>query len=237
MTKDSAFRLGTMFVERFLDYAVYTHYTVLPDLLITILGSPDADVRKTAAQQITLASFRYPEAQADLERVLASDAVFRAAVAQVDAANLHVTECRKVCGARLIRHFEDEAPEVRDAAARCFLQIRGDQLYEESELISRFIASSSFEANSYDLLHSLESAAARLPDVVCRIAERAAEIHRTKNENSPAHWWTSDMATLVLRLYEQTRDESIKARCLNVIDNMIELGFGNIAGQLAKVER
>jgi HEAT repeat protein len=237
LTKDDHFPLGTMFVEHFLHYAVYTNYEKLRELLLKMLRDGNADVRKTAAQQVALASFRNSAAQQDLALILQIDAVCRAAVAQVDAANLHVVECRDAARTRLMRHFEDESAEVRDAASRCFLQIGDDQLCEESDLITAFIASPAFEANAYDLLHSLERSAARLPDVVCRIGERAAEIRREQKEDSYGHWWTSELATLILRLYEQTRDESIKTRCLNVIDSMIEFGFGNVTPELAKIER
>jgi hypothetical protein len=237
LTKDDRFPLGSLFVEHFLHYAVYTNYSRLRELLQKMLKEGNADVRKVAAQQIALASFRNSDAQQDLALVLRSDAVCRAAVAQVDAANLHVVEYRDAIRSRLMKHFEDGSAEVRDVASRCFLHISDDQLCEESGLISAFIASPAFEANAYDLLHSLEKSAARLPDVVCRIGERAAEIQREQREDSHANWWTSELATLVLRLYEQTRDESIKTRCLNVIDSMLEFGFGNVTSELAKIER
>ncbi len=51
-----------------------------------------------------------------------------------------------------------------------------------------------------------------------------------------ARWWTTQMATLVLRLHEQTTDPAVKRRCLDVIDSMIELDFGGVAGELAKLE-
>jgi hypothetical protein len=79
------------------------------------------------------------------------------------------------------------------------------------------------------------SSVARLPDVVCRIAERAAEVHRTTNTNE-VRSWTGGMATLVLRLYEQTANATIKRRCLDVIDSMIELDSGGFGFELAKLE-
>ena len=44
------------------------------------------------------------------------------------------------------------------------------------------------------------------------------------------------MATLVLRLYEQTANATIKRRCLDVIDSIIELDFGGFGFELAKLE-
>ena len=44
------------------------------------------------------------------------------------------------------------------------------------------------------------------------------------------------MAPLVLRLHEQTTDPIVKIRCLDVIDAMIELNFGSVSFELAKLE-
>ena len=45
------------------------------------------------------------------------------------------------------------------------------------------------------------------------------------------------MSTLVLRLYNQTRDHKIRSRCLDAIDSMIELGSWEVAAELEKIER
>ena len=86
---------------------------------------------------------------------------------------------------------------------------------------------------------NLKNAVTRLPDVVCEIPEKAVEIHQRRNaeEKTASFWWTHEMATLVLRLYEQTGDSKIKTRCLAVLDNMIELDFGNVTAELTKFER
>jgi hypothetical protein len=227
--------LATMFVERFLYYAVFSHYGALRTVLLNMLQSSDEGVRETAAQQIALASFGSDEAEADLASVLTADEVCRAAVARVDAENLRVKECAISSRARLMRFFSDETPKVRQQASRCFTQITDEQLCQELELIDAFIRSPAFESNVNMLLMELENSVARLPDVVCRIPERAVELHRSTSNNE-ARWWTSKIATLVLRLYEQTTDIGIKNRCLDVIDSMIELDFGAVGFELARLE-
>lgn len=48
---------------------------------------------------------------------------------------------------------------------------------------------------------------------------------------------SSTIATLVVRLYEQTRNDEIKTRCLNLIDQMEEWGYYGVAGELSKLDR
>jgi HEAT repeat protein len=227
--------LGTMIVQPFLYHAVFSHYEVLRELLLTMLHSPDAEVRETAAQQIALASFGIDEARADLVEVFSGDEVCRAAVAKVDAENLHVQECMLVSRARLKEFFWDESPRVRKHAAQCFARIGDEQLCQEPELIDAFLQSPAFHDNANTLIMALKNSVARLPDVVCRIPERAVELHKAASSNE-ARWWTNQMAPLVLRLHEQTTDPIVKIRCLDVIDAMIELNFGSVSFELAKLE-
>ena len=42
---------------------------------------------------------------------------------------------------------------------------------------------------------------------------------------------------LVVRLYEQTRDETVKSQCLDMIDRMLDHGFFGIGEELAKLDR
>jgi hypothetical protein len=45
------------------------------------------------------------------------------------------------------------------------------------------------------------------------------------------------ISTLVVRQYEQTTDEVIKAHCLELIDQMERIGYLGIADELQKIER
>jgi hypothetical protein len=230
--------LGTMFADRFLYYTVFTHYAQLRAVLLEMLDSADNDVREIASQKIALASFRFEDAQTDVRVVLEKDEVCRAAVAYIDTANLRRDDCAELSRARLKQFFFDDSKKVKGQASRCFRKLSDNQLSREADLINTFIESPAFESNANSLLMRLQDSVARLPDVICRIPERAVALHQVsgKNELTEARWWTSQMATLVLRLYEQTSDPNIKRRCLDAIDSMIELDFGGISTELAKLE-
>jgi hypothetical protein len=231
--------LSSLFVEQFLYYAVFSHYPQLRPILLKMLSDPDAAAREAASRAIAVASFRFSDAEEDIQRVIEGDEVCRAALATIAAGNLQFPEVADRCRDWLIAAFNDKSRKVHDAAARCFHEISDEQLSRERKLIDAFLDSPAFRDNASGLLVVLEQSVHRLPDVVCKIPERAVEIHREENseEAMEARWWTHQMAALVLRLYEQTDDEAIRSRCLNVLDSMIELDFGNIGSELEKLER
>ena len=103
----------------------------------------------------------------------------------------------------------------------------------------RFVASAACVKNSYDLVVPLEKAVTALPEIVCRLPERLIEEQRASDNSThiESRRWTHHLPSLIARLYEQTREPKIKTRCLNIIDDMLELGFGEIDQELEKVER
>ena len=238
MVRDAPAVLGTMFVEQFLYYAVHSHYVLLADLLQFMLESRDADVRESATRLIAQASYHFADAGSDLATALAGDEVCRAAVASVDVAYILAPEFMGVARQRLKRFFEDQSEKVRRQASGCFQKMSDEQLCQESELLEAFIVSPAFEQNASSLLMALEGSVVRLPDIICRIPERAVELQTETGgrDAMEARWWTNQMATLVLRLYEQTLDPKVKSRCLDVIDKMIELDLGTVNYELMKLE-
>lgn len=229
--------LGSMFVPRFLQFASQTHYEALRGILHRMLASEDGDAREAAAQTIVIASFRVKNAFEDLELVREAAEDARAAWAEVAAENLRFSEVTPRCREWLKEAFNDPSTKVRHVAGRCFHRLSSDQLCAESELIDAFLDSPAFGDDASLLLMGLEQAVDRLPDVVCRIPERALELARLQEDRGQRYWWTHQMSTLVLRLYNQTRNPEIRHRCLDAIDNMIELGVGEIGTALEKIER
>ena len=204
-----------------------------------MLKNPDAEARESAAQAICVANFRGYATERDMEEVKRGDETCRAALATIAAGNLQFREVADKCRALLIPAFNDEANRVREAAARCFHKISDERLCSEAQLIDSFLNSLAFREHAHILLAALEKAVHRLPDVVLKIPEKAVKIHQKKNsgEAMESHWWTNEMANLVLRLYEQTPDPHVKTRCLDALDKMIEFDLGNTTTELAKLER
>jgi hypothetical protein len=239
LCRDAEPILGSHTIDTFLHYATFRHYAHVRELLRKMLISEDSAARQIAARQISVASFHDSDAADDLDLIAPAGADARAAATQVFAANLTVSKASDVCRRFLRAAFADESKAVREAATTCFRQISATQLSEETELIEAFITSPAFADGVNDLLFALEDSTAQLPEVICRLPERVIELYHLSGSKQPidANWWTHMMPPLVLRLYEQCKDAKTQARCLNLIDGMIDLDFGSIQTELVKVER
>jgi hypothetical protein len=227
--------LRTHTVRSFVRYVVFSHYEQIQGLLNRMLNSSVNDVRKHAAQSIAVAAFNSALAGQDLQRVLAGDEYCRSGVASVDASNLSADDCREVSRGRLVKFFDDPSIVVRDSAAKVIRKMGAKLLVTENELLSAFIKSRSFMEHVSTLIYMLKETGEQLPEVVCRIGERAAQIHR--DGQAEAQWWTHDVGALVLRLYDQTHDPALQKRCLDIIDQMIDYNFGNVDPGLHQAER
>jgi hypothetical protein len=231
--------LGGRFVDRFLHHAAYSHYTQVRTTLTGMMNTNDEDARATAARQIAVAAFYNEDARQDLKKVLAGDEICRAAAAHVFAHNLGCEEVRATCRKHLIPLFNDESKKVRDAAETCFRSLSSEQLSEERDLMYSFIESAAFKDGFNQLTFALEHSTASLPDVACAIPERLIAQHLGENPKEPIEQRHAiyQLPELVLRVYEQASDAATKSRCLNVIDALLQLGFGSLESELQKAER
>ena len=103
----------------------------------------------------------------------------------------------------------------------------------------RFIESRAFESDPYDVLRVLEESNLAVPDVICRAAERVLGFLGEEGAHVAyrGSMVAKSIATLVVRQYQQAADASLRRRCLDLIDQMQELGYFGIDSELAKLER
>jgi hypothetical protein len=45
------------------------------------------------------------------------------------------------------------------------------------------------------------------------------------------------LPALLIRFYEQSKDNMVRSRCLDLLDRMLGLGWGEAATELGKVDR
>jgi hypothetical protein len=239
LVKDADDVLGTLYVDQFLHYATYDHYATLRPLMLRMLKFENEQSREFAARQITVASFHEPLAKEDLAQVFAGDAICRRAAAGVFSKNLGQARVAQTCREHLPKFFDDSDKEVRAAAADCFREITTEKLKDEEDLMNRFIESPACPENNHDLVSALENSVGTLPNVICRLPERLIADHKSHHAGAhiEARTWTYHLPALITRLYDQTPDPATKARCLDIIDGMLELGFSEIESELQKVER
>ena len=197
--------LQTYFIERFLVFALQTHFQELSQILERMVVSQVPDVASAGARQACLAALDLPKAADIAGRCLSGSEAQKIGAAQVMAANVRTATCRSFCEDALIRLFSDTSADVRTKAAECFLRFEGTQLGEYVDLITQFVSSRAFQQNYYPLLEALEQTTAKLPEITLAACERFVDIAglATRDTNTRAAWDADIVIKLTLRSYQQ----------------------------------
>ena len=219
--------LGSRHIERFVHFAVYRDYPSIRPTLLTMLESSEPVARKVGARQMTLASLSVDEASEDADLVLSLGEDARVGAASVFGKNVADATIGAECEERLQGLFADESEAVRREAARCWEALDPDEIARRGALLIAYVRSIGPDADVTTLTHELERSQEPLPVEVCELAERAVAAYGRKAGDI---WgWESavayDLASLVMRLHEETSDPSLRRRVLDVIEDMLRAGF------------
>ena len=231
--------LQTEFVERFLFFALQTHFRELPSILACMVASQVPDVASAGARQACLAALDVQEA-ADIARLcLSGSEAQEIGAAQVMAANVRIATCRTFCEDALVKLFSDPSDRVRAEAARCFLNFEGPQLEGYDHLITRFVCSGASSRDCFPLLVALERTTAKLPEVTLLACESFIDVASlaTADISTSEALDANTVIKLTLRTYQQSSDETVRARCLDLIDKLMENGAYGINDALEEFER
>lgn len=236
-TKDAL--LQTRFMEQFLFYALQTHFQDLSHILRRMISSQLLDVASAGARQASLTALDQSEAAELAELCLSGSEARRIGAAQVMAANVKTAAFRPFCEEALIRLFNDCNDEVRSEAAECFLGFEGTQLGEFVCLMTQFVSSKAFQQKYYPLLNALEETTAELPEVTLTACERFVEFAGPASSDiGTGTTFSVDTVTkLTLRIYQQSKEDTIRARSLNLIDKLMENSAYGINRALENFER
>ena len=147
--------------------------------------------------------------------------------------------CRSFCEDALFGLFNDPSERVRAEAANCFRRFEGDDLAAYEHLIAQFVRSDAFPENRFPLLITLERATAKLPEVTLSACERFIDVAGlAAGDISTREAGDADIVTkLTLRTYQQSSDDSIRARSLDLIDKLMEFGAYGIHDALEEIDR
>ena len=105
---------------------------------------------------------------------------------------------------------------------------RSNQL---SRSLNRVVAQSLRSGHDVSLLaHRLKDTQARLPVEVCDLAEHAVQTFGPKASSIQYEeaGIAEELATLMVRMHEETDDPVLRERVLDIIDDMIRAGFYGI---------
>ena len=231
--------LETRFIERFLFFALQTHFQELSNILERMVTSSVPDVASVGGRQACLAALDLEEAADLAELCLSGSEAQKIGAAQVMAANVMTATCRLYCEDALARLFSDPSDAVRAEAADCFRRFQGSQLEGYDDLIARFVSSDAFASNTFPLLVALERTTAKLPEVTLLACERFIDIVRlAAGDIRTSEAGDADtVIKLTLRTYQPSSDGAIRARCLDLIDKLMQNGAYGIQDALEEFER
>lgn len=193
------------------------------------------EVVEVGARQACLASLTIEEGHSLALRCLSGTEAQRTAAAEIFVANLRKAHVSSFCSDALVQLFNDPDEKVRSQAAKCFFGFEGEQLGEYISLIEAFVQSPAFTADYEDLIHALEMTTARLPGVTYLVCERfledfssdEAEVRNRRGARADV------VSQLLVRVYSQSKDQTLQSRCLDLIDRMTQVAVYELAQALA----
>jgi len=196
---------GTRPFERFIYYAVHTHYPQLRNLLQFALTCNNTVAVENVSAQIVLADLNEIDVGQDASNICEGTETQRKAAVEVYAKHLSNKVVGDTCAMRLQEFFNDEARSVHKAMRLAFWKMSGQRLLELQDFIGRLIEHQCFEATAEGLLRALEESNAELPQIICRAAERALEFLGSEGTHVAFRGASvaRGIATLVIRQYEQ----------------------------------
>lgn len=231
--------LGTRFVEDFIRYAATTHWDDIKPVIGRMLKSQIDEVAAAGARQACLASLTEEDAIPLAQGCVKGATALRLGAAQVYAANLQFSEHRAECQSTLETLFSAPNAEVRIAASRCFDRFDGNALASYESLIDAFVRSPAFKDGHHSLIHALTQTTARMPNAILSAAETfiatfgsdAADIR------TGVAGYSTYIAQLSLRVYKQETAPSLRQRCLDLIDKMVEAQAHGAGSAIEEFER
>jgi hypothetical protein len=231
--------LATPHVERFLPYASRTHFGDIASVLRRMIDSDLPAVQQVGGRQAVMSYIFNSDAEdlADTATTHPADPV-RLGAAQVASANIANADAAERLRPLLIRLFSDPEKDVRERAADAFRAFKDLAAGEYNELLSAFVESPAFGEGASHLFWVLDEA--RDPPVEATIAacERFASLLLDEGDPFSARGLDADHAAqILLRSYQATTDEELRARCLDTIDLLSRLRTYGLDKALAAFER
>ena len=231
--------LQTHYVEQFLYFGVQTHFRELSPILERMISSQVPDVASAGGRQACFAALDLEEAAAIANQCLSGSEAQKVGAAQVMAANIKVATCRSFCEGALVSLFDDPSEKVRAEAANCFRRFKGYDLTGYEHLIEQFVLSDAFPKNRFPLLMALERTTVQLPEVMLSACEGFVDVAGLASGDISTRE-AGDADTVIkfsLRIYQQSSDDSIRAKSLDLIDKLMEFGAYGIQEALEDFER
>jgi len=226
-------------IEKYINYAIFDDFQRISPYIQQMLSSELAFIKQAGARQACVAGLVTENNEELIQQCFQGDIYYRKGAAELFANNITSELYSKQSKESLSILFDDQEKEVRDEAARCFYEIKKQNLDSYQDFIVSFINSHAIENNTSMIEHLLEKSVTELPDIILLLIEQFIERQGMESGdiNTGASADAYQLSKLLIRLYSQTNLQEIKSRCLNAIDSMIGFGSSGLGSELEQFDR
>jgi hypothetical protein len=148
----------------------------------------------------------------------------RRGAAEVYSHNLFSGPDRRRCEEALVSLFDDDDEQVRSEAVHFLLETEAkDRLGEMEPLLHRLIASRAFNEAADRLFRVLDETTAPIADLLFAAVDRFLTVSgpAAADVRTSAAGTAAEASKLLVRAYSQACDASLRARCLDRMDQLI----------------
>lgn len=231
--------LATRPVEELIAYVGSSDPAIAGPVIERMLASRFEAVREAGGRLAAFAGLELGLEELLSKAAAASEPASRKGAARVCAARLPATSSEAAATAVLLLLFNDEDEGVRDAAAEVAMALRGEELGTYMDLLRALIASPAFSGALAQLLFTLEENSSPVEELALLCAERFLVSHRTEMNNieTRAAGDARSVGELLLRAYSQSADSAVRARAMDLLDELLLLEAYGIADLVKAAER
>ena len=163
----------------------------------------------------------------------------RRAAAEIYSANVHHPSVREICARHLSTLFNDPSKRVRETARDWLRERTGEWTDWQRNLLAAFVQSTGFPDAGAECALGFERTPGPLPPEFLAYAERALIVFEDQSRTSPPYALgiAYRLPAILLRFYQQSKDPTVRTHCLDLLDRMLALGWGEAAADLGKIDR
>ena len=225
----------------FFNYTVPSHIDQVYPIIQQMVFSPSDDVAVQGVRQVTARWLFHGFFENEFAKCRQGTTPQRKGVASVAAQLLHDRKYSRQCQDLLLQFMNDPEKEVRDEFRSLFRNKDFITDVEYAAFVKEYIRSQAFADDPDHFVWSLKDLAGSLipvADAIFSVCEEFSTTLQEKNRDIGSRYphMTSEMSSILLRLYEQAqgeRNRQIAERCLDIWD----LFFENRVGRTMKLTK
>lgn len=232
------------YANDFIGYARHSHLDLLEPIIERMMKSDNPQVASHGAAWATGTWLQTGRLESWMSACKSGSVPQRKGVADVASGWIRNEDFTQKCIGLLEGFFNDDSSEVRGKAGSLF---RGDDILHRSEVIAlsqRFVDTLAFDDDPGRLLWGLESYTGNLKsyaETLLKACEKfgSALAEASRDFSTSIAGDTRELATLMLRLYQQSQDSGdreLQTKCLDAWDMIIRSRVGGLYGVLEKID-